>query len=257
MELKLNKPLIILDIESTGINFVTDKIVELYLLKIRPNGEEKSYLQRFNPGVPIPADATAVHGISNKDVEHEPSFQSKAGEIMSFIGDADLAGFNSNKFDVPMLMEELGRCGLDLEIEKRKLIDVQRIFHQMEPRNLEAAYQFYCNKSLENAHTAEADTIATWEVLKAQVAKYETLDRSVEGLHKFSGHDNALDLAGRIALINNEALFNFGKYKGKRVKDVFKSDAGYYDWLLKTDFPTQTKKIFTRLRLEMMKEAQG
>jgi DNA polymerase-3 subunit epsilon len=251
--LKLKRNLIVLDIESTGINFVKDRIVELYLLKIQPDGKESAYLQRFNPGFLMTDDVIAVHGITNEVLQDEPGFADKAKEIIRFIGDADLAGFNSNKFDVPMLMEELGRCGIDLEVEKRKLIDVQRIFHKMEPRNLEAAYRFYCNKSLQDAHTAKADTDATWEILKAQVEKYAELDATVEGLHKFTFDDSTLDFSGRI-VYNNQRIpvFNFGKYKLQPVKEVFAKEPAYYDWIMQADFSVQTKKVVTRLRLEMM-----
>jgi DNA polymerase-3 subunit epsilon len=252
MNLKLEKNLIVLDIESTGVNFVSDKIIELFLLKVKPNGETKEYLQRFNPGMPIPKQASEVHGITDEMVANEPSFAEKAPEILNFIGDADLAGFNSNKFDVPMLMEELGRCGFDLQVEKRKLIDVQRIFHQMEPRNLEAAYRFYCNKDLSDAHTAKADTIATWEILQAQVDKYKELENSVDSLHRFTASDSVLDLTGRIVYNNQkEPVFNFGKHKGKTVKEIFTQEPSYYEWIMRSDFSMQTKKVVTRLRLEM------
>jgi DNA polymerase-3 subunit epsilon len=255
MKLKLKRPLVVLDIESTGVNFVTDRIIELFLLKIKPDGTECNYLQRFNPGIPIPKESTQVHGITNEEVANMPTFEEKAKEILQYLGDADLAGFNSNKFDVPMLMEEMGRAGLDLEVEKRKLIDAQRIFHQKEPRNLEAAYRFYCQKDLENAHTAEADTRATWDIIKAQIEKYTDLDATVDQLHRFCNHQESADLAGRIVLDANQTyLFNFGKHKGKPIKQVFKAEPAYFDWIMKSDFSTQTKKIFTRIRLEMMND---
>jgi len=258
MNIELKRNLIVLDIESTGVNFVKDKIVELFLLKIKPNGEQVEYLQRFNPGVVMTNEVIAIHGITNEMVANEPSFAEKAKEIMAFIGDADLAGFNSNKFDVPMLMEELGRCNIDLEVEKRKLIDVQRIFHKMEPRNLEAAYQFYCNKTLKDAHTAKADTVATWEILVAQTEKYNDLEKTVDALHKFTSDETTLDLSGRIVLNNEKApVFNFGKYKNHLVKDVFLKEPSYYDWMMNADFSMQTKKVITRLRLELMNQGKS
>jgi DNA polymerase-3 subunit epsilon len=255
MPINLKKNLVVFDIESTGIHFVNDRIVELFMLKIDKNHNTTEYHQRFNPGFAMSENVISIHGITNEMVANEPLFASKAAEVMAFIGDADLGGFNSNKFDVPMLMEELGRCGIDLEVEKRKLIDAQRIFHTMEPRTLEAAYKFYCNKGLENAHSAKADTWATWEVLKAQVQKYDGIENSVEALHKFCGNENVLDLSGRIVLDNKkQASFNFGKYKGIPVKQVFKKEPSYYDWMMNGDFSSQTKKIITKLRLEMINE---
>ncbi|MCO6494831.1 MAG: 3'-5' exonuclease [Bacteroidetes bacterium] len=255
MNLQLNKNLVVLDIESTGVNFIKDKIVELFLLKIKPNGDKEEFLQRFNPQVIMTPDVIAVHGITNEMVANEPIFEEKAKAIMNFIGDADLAGFNSDKFDIPMLMEELGRAGIDLEIEKRKTIDVQRIFHKMEPRNLSAAYKFYCNKDLEGAHSASADTIATWEILDAQIGRYSELSKTVAGLHAFTSNGETLDLSGRIVYNNSKVpVFNFGKYKGFAVKEVFQKEPTYFDWIMNSDFSMQTKKVITRLRLEMMSD---
>lgn len=250
--IQLTKNLVVFDIESTGVHFVNDRIVELFMLKIDPQGKETEYLQRFNPGIPIPPSATEIHQITNEMVAHEPLFGDKASEVLQFIGDADLAGFNSNKFDIPMLIEELGRCNLDLNIEKRKLIDAQRIFHTMEPRNLAAAYRFYCKKELDNAHTAEADTRATWEIIQAQAQQYPSLGNTVSDLHKASGNNQTLDLSGRVGLNSNkEPIFNFGKHKHKTLKEVFTKEPAYYDWLMQADFSSQTKKIFTRVRLQM------
>ncbi|MCZ2129718.1 MAG: 3'-5' exonuclease [Bacteroidia bacterium] len=255
MNIQLKRNLVVLDIESTGVNFIKDKIVELFLLKIKPNGEQEEYLQRFNPQVLMTEDVIAIHGITNEMVANEPVFAERAKEIMTFIGDADLAGFNSDKFDIPMLMEELGRAGIDLMIEKRKTIDVQRIFHKMEPRNLAAAYQFYCNKELDGAHSANADTRATWEILEAQIEKYNTLAKTVAGLSEFTSNGETLDLSGRVTYNSKRIpVFNFGKYKGFAVKEVFQKEPSYFDWIMNSDFSMQTKKIITALRLEMMNE---
>lgn len=255
MNIQLKRSLIVLDIESTGVNFIKDRIVELFLLKIKPDGSREEYLQRFNPQLVMSAEVIAVHGITNEMVANEPLFADKAKEIMAFIGDADLAGFNSDKFDIPMLMEELGRAGVDLEIEKRKTIDVQRIFHKLEPRNLSAAYMFYCKKELDGAHSAAADTRATWEILEAQIEKYQELSKTVAGLSAFTSNGETLDLSGRVVLNGSKVpVFNFGKYKGQEVKTVFMKEPSYYDWIMNSDFSMQTKKVITRLRLEMMND---
>ncbi|HEY1046060.1 MAG TPA: 3'-5' exonuclease [Bacteroidia bacterium] len=253
MNLKLHKPLVIFDLETTGINTSHDRIVELYMIKIEPDGSRSDLFQRFNPGIPIPPEITAIHGISNEDVANEPAFKDKAHDINQFLQNCDFAGFNSNKFDFPMLVEEFYRAGVEFEVSKRKFIDAQKIFHLMEPRNLSAAFKFYCNKVLDNAHSAKADTEATWEIIQSQLEKYETLEPNIEFLHKFSGQSNLADLAGRLIYNDKqEIVFNFGKHKGKRVQDVFKSDYGYYDWMMQGDFPMQTKKVLTKLKLESM-----
>lgn len=251
MKLQLNKPLIIFDLETTGINTSHDRIVELFMIRIETDGSRSDLYHRFNPGIPIPPEITAIHGISNEDIANEPSFKDKAHDINKFIGNCDFAGFNSNKFDFPMLVEEFYRAGIDFEVSKRKFIDAQKIFHLMEPRNLSAAYKFYCSKELNNAHSAKADTEATWEIIQSQLDKYTELEPNIEFLHKFSGQNNLADLAGRLVFNDKqEVVFNFGKHKGKRVQDVFKTDHGYYDWMMQGDFPLQTKKILTKLKLE-------
>lgn len=251
MRLKLFKPLIIFDLETTGVVPSRDKIVELFMIKIFPDGSRKDYYQRFNPEIQIPAEVTAIHGISNADVANEPVFKDKAHEVFQFVNQCDFAGFNSNKFDFPMLIEEFYRLNIDFDISKCKFIDAQRIFHIMEPRNLSAAYQFYCSKELNNAHSAKADTEATWEIIQAQIDKYEHLEPTVDFIHKQTGQNNLLDLAGRFMKNEKEqAIFNFGKHKGKLVKDVFKIDPGYYDWMMQGDFSLQTKKVLTKLKLE-------
>lgn len=253
MNLKLHKPLVIFDLETTGINTSHDRIVELYMIKIEPDGSRSDLFHRFNPGIPIPPEIIAIHGISNEDVANEPAFRDKAHDINQFLQNCDFAGFNSNKFDFPMLVEEFYRAGIEFEVSKRKFIDAQKIFHLMEPRNLSAAFKFYCNKVLDNAHSAKADTEATWEIIQSQLEKYQSLEPNIEFLHKFSGQNNLADLAGRLVYNDKqEIVFNFGKHKGKRVQDVFKSDYGYYDWMMQGDFPMQTKKVLTKIKLESM-----
>lgn len=252
MKLVLKRPLVIFDLETTGINTTHDRIVELCLLRIQPDGSEETFVYLFNPGVPIPKVASDIHGITDDKVKDQPTFKDKAGEIYNLLKECDFAGFNSNKFDFPMLVEEFYRAGIEFDVEKRKFIDAQRIFHLKEPRNLKAAYRFYCNRELENAHSAEADTRATWEVLKSQLEKYEDLKPEIDFLHKISGQNNLADLAGRFVFDGDgQVLFNFGKYKGKPVKDVLKSEPQYYDWMINGDFPQQTKQVLTRIRLEM------
>lgn len=255
MKLTLTKPLVVFDLETTGINTSRDRIVELYMIKVQPDGTRTDLYQRFNPGIPIPPEITAIHGIADSDVANEPSFKEKAHELNQFLVNCDFAGFNSNKFDFPMLVEEFYRAGIDFEVSKRKFIDAQKIFHLMEPRNLSAAFKFYCSKELDNAHSAKADTEATWEIIQSQLDMYSNLEPNIEFLHKFSGQSNLVDLAGR--MIYNEQkdiVFNFGKHRGKKVTDVFKSDYGYYDWMMQGDFPLQTKKILTQLKLSSINQ---
>lgn len=253
MKLILTKPLVIFDLETTGINTSKDRIVELCMIRIQTNGERQDLNLRFNPGVPIPPEVTLIHGISDADVANEPSFKDKAPMINQFLDNCDFAGFNSNKFDFPMLVEEFYRAEIDFDISKRKFIDAQKIFHVMEPRNLSAAYKFYCQKDLNNAHSAKADTEATWEIIQSQLDRYENLEPNIDFLHKFSGQSNLADLAGRLIYNDKqEIVFNFGKHKGKKVEDVFKSDFGYYDWMMNGDFPSQTKKVLTSIKLGML-----
>lgn len=251
----LKKPLVFFDLETTGISTSKDRIIELYLLKIMPDESENHFHQFFNPGIPIPPEATAVHGIKDEDVKNEPSFAEKADEVNLFLENCDFAGFNSNKFDVPILVEEFYRAGLELNIEERKFIDVMRIFHTMEPRNLSAAYKFYCLNELDNAHSAKFDTIATFDIFKAQLERYPNIDKTVEGLHKLSASNGQVDLAGRIIMNSkNEEIFNFGKHKGKRVIDVFKTEPSYYNWIMDSDFAVDTKNKITKIRLRMFGE---
>ncbi len=255
MNLTLLKPLVFFDIESTGISTSKDRIIELYFIKLNSDGSEDHLHELFNPGIPIPAEATAIHGISDEDVKDKPHFSHKASELFSFLENCDFAGFNSNKFDVPLLVEEFFRSGINLDLEHRKLVDIMRIFHTMEPRNLAAAVKFYCDKELHNAHSAKYDTIATFEILKAQLLKYPNLDPSVEGLHKLSAQKGQVDLAGRIVKNErNEELFNFGKHKGRLVKDVLKREPSYYDWMMQSDFTYDTKNELTKIRLKLLNE---
>jgi DNA polymerase-3 subunit epsilon len=255
MKLILKRPLVIFDLETTGINTAADRIVEICMIKVFPEGQEEMRTYRINPEMPIPPQATAVHGISDEDVADKPTFKSLANELNNFLKECDFGGFNSNKFDFPMLVEEFYRTGIEFEVEKRRFIDAQRIFHFKEPRNLKAAYKFYCDMDLENAHSAEADTMATWAVLKAQIERYEDLPNEIDGLHRMSGQNNLADLAGRfIKNEQEEILFNFGKHKGKTVKQVLKDEPGYYKWMMDGDFAQQTKNVLTRIRLSMRNE---
>lgn len=250
MNLKLHKPLCIFDLETTGINISKDRIVEICILKVNPDGSRESKTWLVNPQMPIPKEATEVHGISDERVKDSPTFKELAPAIAEMISGCDLGGFNSNRFDVPLLMEELLRCEMDVDLTKMRLVDAQTIFHKMEPRNLAAAYKFYCGKTLENAHSAEADTLATFEILDAQVAKYDELSNEIADISEFSSYHKFADLAGFIAYDKDEQeIFTFGKYKGQRVKEVFQRDIGYYGWIQNADFPLYTKKTLTAIQL--------
>ncbi len=250
MELKLKNPIIFFDIETTGLDVVHDRIVEISMVKIYPNGKQESLTKIINPEMPIPKHVSEIHGISDKDVENAPKFKDFAKTLAKFMEGCDLAGYNSNKFDIPLLAEEFLRVGVDFDLKKRKFVDVQVIFHKMEQRTLEAAYKFYCNKKLDNAHTAEADTLATYEILKAQVEKYNELQNDIEFLSEFSSQTKNVDFAGRIVLDKNgEPIINFGKHKGKLVAEVLVKDPGYYGWIMNSDFPLYTKKVLTSIKL--------
>lgn len=253
MELNLSKPLCFFDLETTGIKVATDRIVEISILKVFPNGNKESLTLRVNPEMPIPAETTAIHGISDEMVANEPTFKELATRIYGMIKDSDLAGFNSNRFDIPLLAEELLRAEIDFDLKKAMAVDVQTIFHKMEKRTLEAAYMFYCDKTLVDAHSAEADTMATYEVLKAQLGRYEELENDVTFLSQFSKHKDFADFAGYISYNKKrEEVFSFGKHKGKRVVDVLQDEPGYFGWLLNADFPRYTKRVLTRIRLEQL-----
>lgn len=250
MELELKNPLIFFDLETTGTNIVTDRIVELSYLKIYPNSKEESNTFLVNPTIPIPKKIIDIHGISNEDVKDAPTFMQLAKTLSKIIEGCDLAGYNSNKFDIPLLAEEFLRAGVDIDLKKHKFIDVQVIFHKKEQRTLSAAYKFYCNKELEEAHSAEADTYATFEVLKAQLDKYSDLKNDVEDLAKFSSHTRNVDFVGRIVYDENGVeRFNFGKYKGKSVTNVLDTDPAYYGWMINNEFPLYTKKVLTNIKL--------
>lgn len=250
MNLKLYKPLCIFDLETTGINPAKDRIVEICILKVNPDASRESKTWLVNPEMPIPKQASEIHGIYDEDVKNAPTFKEIAPKIMEMISGADLGGFNSNRFDVPLLAEELLRAEFDFDLKKFKLVDAQVIFHKMEPRNLTAAYNFYCGKPLENAHSAEADVLATFEVLDAQVGKYEEVPNEIAALSEFSFQTPFADLAGFIAFDDkNEEIFTFGKYKGQKVKEVFTKDMGYYGWIQNADFPLYTKKVLTGIQL--------
>ncbi len=255
MKLQLKRPLVVFDLETTGISVTADRIVEICMLKVNPDGQEEIRTYRVNPEMPIPAGASDVHGIYDADIADKPIFKTLAPEINTFLKDCDFGGFNSNKFDFPLLVEEFYRAGIDFDIEKRKFIDAQRIYHFKEPRNLKAALKFYCEQDLENAHSAEADTVATWQVLKAQIERYDDIPHDIEGLHKMSGQSNLADLAGRLIIDNKgETVFNFGKHRGKSVKEILKNEPSYYKWMMDGDFPQQTKMVLTRIRLSLRNE---
>ena len=251
MKLNLNRPIVFFDIEATGLNIATDRIVELCYIKLQPDGSQEERTLRFNPGIHISAEATAVNGITDADVAHEPHFRDLAHELEGVFAGCDLAGFNSNSFDIPMLVEEFIRAGINFDITGCKFVDVQNIFHKMEQRNLVAAYKFYCQKNLDDAHTALADTRATLEVLEAQLDRYAyTLKNNVDYLADFSRRNRNVDLAGRIVL-NEQGVetINFGKYRGRPVAEVLRRDPGYYAWLMQGDFTQNTKQAFTRIKL--------
>ena len=255
MKLKLGKPIAFFDLETTGVDVATDRIVEISIVKIMPNGDKEIKTKRINPTIPIPAESSAVHGITDVDVAQSPTFKEVAKELSKFIEGCDLAGFNSNKFDIPLIAEEFLRADVDFDVSKRNLVDVQNIFHKLEQRTLSAAYQFYCNKNLDNAHSAEADTIATYEILEAQIEKYSELENNVKFLAEFSQRTTNADLMGRIVFDENGIeVFNFGKHKGKSVEKIFEIEPGYYSWMMNGDFPLYTKKVLTNIKLRGLKK---
>lgn len=263
IKLNLSRPLCFFDLETTGINIGKDKIVEICLIKVNSDGSEEILEQRINPEIPIPKYATEIHGITDEDVKDKPTFKEFAPVLIEFIGNADFAGFNALRFDVPLLAEEFLRVEMDFDLRDRRVIDVQNIFHKMEPRNLKAAYRFYCDKNLENAHSALADTQATLEILKSQLVKYEHTEientdgllhrpvkNNVDALASFSQQHAFADLAGHIVYNDmGQEVFNFGKHKGKTVEEVFRIEPQYYEWMMRSEFPLYTKKIITSIRL--------
>ena len=267
MELKLTKPIVFFDLETTGVNVGSDHIVEICLHKVNPDNTTETFVRRVRPAdaqgrtIHIPEVTTAIHGISDADVADKPTFRELAPEVAAFIGDADLAGYNSNKFDVPMLVEEFLRVGYPFSLKQRRLVDVQNIFHKMEQRTLKAAYRFYCDKNLDNAHSADADTLATYEVLKAQLDRYQDADfvapdgtvskpvvNDIEQLSHFTTNTLWADLVGHIAYDQqHREVFNFGKHKGKTLESVFTAEPAYYDWMMKADFPLSTKALLSEV----------
>ncbi|MCC8018914.1 MAG: 3'-5' exonuclease [Rikenellaceae bacterium] len=251
MKLNLKNPLIFLDLETTGVDPAKDRIVEISLVKLMPDGSREVKTRRLNPEMPIPPQSTAVHHITDEDVKDCPTFREVAKSLAAYLEGCDFAGYNSNKFDIPVLAEEFLRAGVDIDFKKRKCIDVQNIFHKMEQRTLVAAYKFYCGKELQGAHSAEADTLATLEVLEAQLEMYEEhLQNDVEFLSEFSSRTKHVDYAGRICYDEKGVeVFSFGKHKGRCVADVFRDEPSYYSWMMNGDFPEYTKKVITEIRL--------
>ncbi|MCD4679728.1 MAG: 3'-5' exonuclease [Bacteroidales bacterium] len=263
MKINLSRPLAFFDLETTGLSISNDRIIEISIMKVFPEGNTESLTHRLNPGIQISEEAESIHGISNLDVKDEPSFKDLAGSFVTFLDNCDLAGYNLIKFDIPLLVEEFLRVEVDFDLSGRSIIDVQNIFHKMEPRTLKGAYKFYCNKELENAHSAEADNIATFEVFKSQLDKYENIEvtnadglksvpviNDVKKLSEFSYFKKNADLVGHIVFNKeNIEVFNFGKHKGKTVEEVFTKEPSYYAWMMKSEFPLSTKKVITAIKL--------
>jgi len=255
MKLNIKNPIAFFDLETTGIQVAKDRIVEISIVKVMPNGEEEIKTIRVNPEMPIPAQSSAIHGIFDEDVKDAPTFKEVAKNLAKFLEGCDLAGYNSNRFDIPLLAEEFLRVDVDLDMRKRKLIDVQTIFHKMEQRTLTAAYKFYCGKVLEGAHGAQADTLATYEVLKSQLDKYTELENDMAFLAEFSKQNRNVDFAGLIILDENDVeVFNFGKNKGVPVEKILSEQPGYYGWMMGSDFPLYTKKVLTEIKLRGFKK---
>ena len=250
MDLNLKRPIVFFDLETTGVDTAHDRIVEISMIKIMPDGERIVKTRKLNPEMHIPEAATAVHGITDEDVKDCPRFAQVAKSLAQFLTGCDFGGFNSNRFDMPVLVEEFLRAGVDVDFKRRRFVDVQNIFHKMEQRTLVAAYKFYCDKDLTDAHSAEADTLATYEVLKAQLDRYPELENDIDALADFSSRGETADYAGRIVYDDKGSeVFGFGKYKGRRVEDIFEQDPSYYTWMMNGDFPLYTKKVITEIRL--------
>lgn len=254
MKLKLNRPLVFFDLETTGVNLTADRIVEISTVKLMPDGTIEERTRRINPEMHIPEEATAVHHIKDEDVRNEPTFKQVAKSLAKMLQGCDLAGFNSNRFDIPMLDQEFQRANVDFDFSKARFVDVQTIFHKREPRNLVAAYKFYCDKDLEGAHSANADTMATYEVLLAQLDRYEDLPADIDGLSNYSSQNRNVDFVGRLIYDDKKReIINFGKYKGRVAEEVLAQDPGYYSWIMQGDFTKNTKDCFTRIRLRLKK----
>jgi len=252
MKLNLTRPIIFFDLETTGTNITHDRIVEISIIKVMPDGTEIERTRRLNPEIPIPAEATEIHHITDQDVADQPTFRQIAKDLEKIFENSDIAGFNSNRFDIPLLLEEFNRAGISLDISNTRFIDVQTIFHKREPRNLIAAYKFYCNKDLTEAHSANADTRATYEVLLAQLEHYPDLPNDVKNLSEYSCHTRNVDIAGRLIYDDNRVeIINFGKHKGRPAEQVLRTDPGYYSWIMQGDFPQNTKDAFARIRLRI------
>ncbi len=252
MKLNLKKPIVFFDLETTGIQIASDRIVEISILKVSPNGNKESHTWRVNPEMEIPKESSDIHGITNEDVVMEPTFTELAPKVSKLIEGCDLAGFNSNRFDIPLLAEEMLRAKVNFDMLDRKAIDVQVIFHKKEQRTLSAGYQFYCGKDLENAHSAEADTLATYEILEAQLEKYDDVENDVDFLSTYSSHQKRADFAGFILFNDNDKeIFSFGKYRGKTVEEVLRANPGYYSWMQNADFPLYTKRVLTNIKEHM------
>lgn len=254
MDLNLTKPIVFFDLETTGTNITSDRIVEISYIKVFPDGREESKTMRINPERHIPEEATRVHHISDADVADQPTFKAVSHQLAQVFTGSDIAGYNSNRFDVPLLVEEFLRVGINIDLSKCRFVDVQTIFHKMEQRTLSAAYQFYCGKDLDGAHSADADTRATYEVLKAQLDRYSNLKNEIAALAEFSSQNRNVDFAGRIVLNDKDVpVFNFGKYKGQPVEEVFRRDIGYYGWMMQGDFPLNTKNVISAIKLQALK----
>lgn len=252
MSLKLVRPIIFFDLETTGTNITKDRIVEISLIKVMPDGTESEQSTRINPEMHIPAEATEIHHITDADVADKPTFKSLASKLVKFFEGCDLGGFNSNRFDIPMLIEEFRRAGITFDISRTKMVDVQTIYHKREPRTLSAAYKFYCGKNLDEAHSASADTRATYEVLKAQLQYYGDLPTDIDGLAEYSSHGRNVDFVGRLVWNDDKKeVINFGKHKGKLAEQVLRDDPGYYGWIMQGDFPQNTKDCFARIHLRV------
>ena len=255
--MQLTKPLAFIDLETTGVNLSSDRIVEIAIVKILTDGTKSVKRKLINPGMPIPKQSSDVHGITDDMVKDAPSFKQAAHELKQFLDNCDLAGYNSNRFDIPLLMEEFLRADIDFDMKGRRMVDVQQIFHKLEPRTLSAAYSFYCQKTLEGAHSAEVDATATYEILEAQVNKYKDLGSTVDSILKVIGEDQIVDFARRFIFENGVEVFNFGKYKGKSVAEVLKSEPQYYDWMMRGDFPQHTKQKLTEIYTRTMLKKNG
>jgi DNA polymerase-3 subunit epsilon len=247
MPLQLARPIVFIDLETTGINIALDRVIEIAIIKILPDKTKQVKHKLVNPQMPIPEASSAVHGITDDKVKDAPTFKEVANELKQFIDNADLSGYNSNRFDIPLLMEEFLRAGIVLEMSNRRMLDVQTIFHMMEKRTLAAAYKFYCEKELTDAHSAEADALATWEILEAQLTRYEHLGNTLDTVLKFTGEEKYVDFARRFVIDKDVEVFNFGKHKGRCVAEVLKAEPQYYDWMMKGDFPLHTKQKLTEI----------